>query len=263
MRGLLRTVANLQAEQVDGEKARAFEQPGGREYRQAGRDDDERQHTAVFHRQRQPAQQARDPPGAGQTEGGAEADLAQQQQRHVQPAGIALDRRDQRQHQEHRHRVVQPRFQLQRGRDPFTQSQAGLAQHREHGRGVGGADDGAEQQAVAPFDVHDLNRHRSHQRRRQQHTDAGQQQRRFQAGTEGFHARADAAFEQDHRERRIADPGRELRVVEPHADRSVDTDEHAGEQEHQQERQAQARRQHTGQQAAEHQHAAGQQHQVE
>ena len=217
----------------------------------------------MFRRQRQLAQQPGHRPCTAETDDRTETSLAQQQQQRVDPTRVGLDPGDERQRQEDSHRIVQARLHLQRRRYPLVEPNPGLAQHREHGGSVGRADDRAEQQAVAPVDTKHPHRDRTDHRSSQHHTDGGQQQSRSNAAVKNSHAGAESAFEQDHRQRCVADPRGNLDVVETHPPRPVDTDQHARHQKNQQERQAQPRREHAGQQAGEDQQTSSQEQQIQ
>jgi hypothetical protein len=72
---------------------------------------------------------------------------------HPAQAGLVLlNHLDQGDGQEHRHRIVAAGFNLQRRADAFVQPFA--AEQREDRRGIGGADNGADQQ---PFDQIEMN----------------------------------------------------------------------------------------------------------
>src|SRR5690606_22029604 len=52
--------------------------------------------------------------------------------------------------QEDRHRIIGARFDFQGGTGSFFEFESGQAQQAEHGGGIGGADDGADQQRFEP-----------------------------------------------------------------------------------------------------------------
>jgi len=55
---------------------------------------------------------------------------------------------NQGQRQEYGHRIVAAGLDLERGTDPLLEAHARRMQQRENGRGVGRADDGADQHAL-------------------------------------------------------------------------------------------------------------------
>ena len=262
MRLVLGERAHAQAEQVDGEKARAVDHPGEREQRHAGRHDQQRQRAAMLGAQRQAAQDPRHRHAAEQADRGAEAGLLGEQQQRVADTGIGLDRRDEREREKDRHRVIEAGFGFERRRDARIQSRADLAQQREHRGRIGRPDDRAEQQPEPPVEMHHAHRDDTDNARGDHHADRREPRRRPKAAAKAAHSRAEPAFEQDDRERRVADPGGEQRAVETDAEGAIFADRHPGNQEHQQERQAEARRQNAGQQAREHQQPADQEQQV-
>ncbi|MNK85488.1 hypothetical protein D3C87_1053700 [compost metagenome] len=92
-------------------------------------------------------------------------------------AGLAAGEHvDQGHGEEHRHRVVAAGFDFQAGGHPFVQAFA--AQQREHRRGVGGADNGADQQALNQVQVEQPGRGHAGQPGGDQHANRGQRQRR-------------------------------------------------------------------------------------
>ena len=91
----------------------------------------------------------------------------------------------------------------------------------------------------------------------------GQQRGRPQPGAEGRVGGAQAAVEQDHRQRQVADPEAEREVVEAVAAGAVLAGQDAGDQEHQQERKADARRKQARQHAGEDQRRGGEQGRVD
>ncbi|MCY1363888.1 hypothetical protein D9M69_506690 [compost metagenome] len=177
-----------------------------------------------------------------QPERTAHAELHQQprhQTQRRQPAGCG-DPFDQRQGQENRHRVVDARLDLQHARDPVLEADAAAVQHRENRRRIGRADDGAEQQPEPPVDTEQPRCEHAHQTGRHQHAHGRQRQRRLERNAEGGKARAQAAVEQDHRQRQVADQEAEPGVIEADAAGAVHAGQHADGQEHQQERHAEA-----------------------
>ena len=166
---------------------------------------------------------------------------------------------DQGQRQVHRHRVVHARLDLQRRRDPVVEPHARGLEQREHRRRVGGAHDGAHQQGQRPVQPQQPARRQAGDARAHHHTQRGQQQRRLQAGAEGLEIGAQAAVEQDDRQRHVAHPETELEIVEDQAAWPVFSRQHAGQQEHQQEGKPRPCRHHACQHADEHQRGCDEQ----
>ena len=144
--------------------------------------------------------------------------------------------------QQHGDRIVGARFDFERRADARTQLQPAGAQQEEHGRGVGRGDDRAEQQRFDRAEPEQPVRGDAGQRRRDDDAERRQQQGRREHAAERLAARAQAAVEQDHRERERAEPIGQLVVVEADAARPVDAGEHAEHEEHQQQRRAETAR---------------------
>ena len=85
----------------------------------------------------------------------AQDKLLSQQLRQWQPGefGLALDQIDDDDDQQNGHGIVGAGFQLQGAADALVQADAGITQQVEHRRGVGGADDGAEQEPEQRVDI--------------------------------------------------------------------------------------------------------------
>ncbi|MNP01989.1 hypothetical protein D3C76_938220 [compost metagenome] len=170
-----RPVTDDQAAQVHGQEAAAMQGVGQGEYHQAAGNDQYRIETGG---QVDPVDQLQHQPATAEADHTADAELAQQvgQQAPVQ-AGLATGKHvDQGHSEEHRHRVVAAGFDLQAGRHPFVQAFA--TQQRKHRRGVGGTDDGADQQALDQVQVEQPGRGHAGQPGGDQHPDRGQRQRR-------------------------------------------------------------------------------------
>ena len=139
-----RPVAQQQAADIDRQDAAAADGAGqGEDHQAAGH---RQQVEAVGHRQT--VDQLQQQPAAEQAEHGADAELLQQAEQEI-PAkgGLAGEQHlDQCDGQEHRHRVVAARFDFQGRPDPLVEALA--VEQVEHHRGIRGADDGADQQAL-------------------------------------------------------------------------------------------------------------------
>ena len=122
--------------------------------------------------------------------------------------------------QQHRHRIVQSRLDLEHRAGVLLQAHAAAAQHREHGRGIGRGHDAADQAG---------DRHRQperdadarHDRRRQHHGHRGEQRRRQRDAAEDRQRRVEAAVEQNQDEGDRAEPKSEPVVVERNASRCL------------------------------------------
>ena len=118
-------------------------------------------------------------------------------------AGLAAGEHvDQGDGEEHRHRVVAAGFDFQAGADPLVEALA--AQQREYRRGVCGADDGADQQALNDIEVKQPGRGHAGEAGGNQHPHRGQGQGRPQRHAETRHPGAQTAVEQDHGEGEVA-----------------------------------------------------------
>ena len=100
-----------------------------------------------------PVDQLQHQPAAAQTDNPADTKLTNQlpQQAPVQAGFAAGEHVDQGHGQENRHRVVTAGFDFQAGGDPFVQAFA--AQQREDRRSIGGANNGADQQALNQIQI--------------------------------------------------------------------------------------------------------------
>ncbi|MNZ72692.1 hypothetical protein D3C78_910790 [compost metagenome] len=241
-----RPVAEHQAADVHGEDAAAADFPGEGVDHDAAADRQQRVE-AVGHRQA--VDQLQQQPAAGQAEDDADAELQDQRQQHA-PAEAGLpggEHADQGHGEEHRHRVVAARLDLQGRADPLVEALA--VEQVEHHGGVGGGDDGADQQAFEQLEVEQPGGGQAGQPGGDHHADGGQRHRRPQGDAEGGHPGAHAAVEEDHRQRQVADQVGQRVVVEDDAADAVDAGEHAhGEEDHQY-RDADARRERADQDA--------------
>ncbi len=201
-------------------------------------------------------------PAAAQAHQAANAELAQQvgEQAPVQAGLAAGDHVDQGHGEEHRHRVVAARFDFQGGGDPFVKPLA--AQQREHRRGVGGADDGADQQALDQAQVEQPGGDHAGQPGGDQHAHRGQRQRRPQRHAEARHPGAQAAVEQDDRKRQVAHQVGGRVIVEDDA-ATVHARDHADGEDDDQDGDAQARGQRADQDTCAHQQCADQEQAVD
>ena len=64
--------------------------------------------------------------------------------------------RGERDGQDDRDRIVEPRLELERRGDALATARCGRAQHREDGGGVGRRDDGAEEEALVPREAEEV-----------------------------------------------------------------------------------------------------------
>ncbi|MNF57263.1 hypothetical protein D3C84_387810 [compost metagenome] len=170
-----RTVADHQAADVHRQEAAAVQGVGQGKDDQPASDDQNRIQTggqidAIDQLQHQPA--------TAQADDATDTELADQmcQQAPVQAGLAAGEHVDQGDGEKHRHRVVAAGFDFEGGGDPFVQALA--TQQREHRRGVGGADDGADQQALNQVQVEQPRGRHAGQPGGNQHPDRRQRQRR-------------------------------------------------------------------------------------
>jgi len=245
-----RPVAQQQAADIDRQDAAAADGAGqGEDHQAAGHR--QQRIEAVGHRQT--VDQLQQQPAAEQAEHGADAELLQQAEQEI-PAkgGLAGEQHlDQCDGQEHRHRVVAARFDFQGRADPLVEALA--VEQVEHHRGIRGADDGADQQALQQRQVEQPGGGQPGQARGDGDPEGGQGKGRFQRDAEGGGAGAHAAVEQDHRQRQVADDEGEAVVLEDDAADAIDASEHADGKEDDQDGYAEAIRQRTHQDACSHQ----------
>ena len=254
-----RAVADHQAAQVNGKEAAAVQGVGQGKHEQAAGNHQDRvqavgQVDPVDHLQHQPA--------TAQADDAADPEFADQvrQQAPVQAGLAAGEHVDQGNGEEHRHRVVAAGFDFQAGGDPFVQAFA--AQQREHGGGVRGADDGADQQALNDVEVEQPGGCHAGETGGDQHPDRRQGQRGPERHAETGYPRSQAAIEQDHRQGEVAHEVGGRVVIEDDA-AAVDAGDHAhGEDDHQ-DRDPQAGRKRTHQNARTYQQRADQEQAVD
>ncbi|VVN55827.1 hypothetical protein PS687_02103 [Pseudomonas fluorescens] len=254
-----RAIADHQAAQVHGEEAAAVQGVGQGEDEQTAGDHQDRiqaggQVDAVDHLQHQPA--------AAQANHAADAEFAHQmgQQAPVQAGLAAGEHVDQGDGEKHRHWVVAAGFDFQGGGNPFVQALA--AEQREHRRGVGGADNRANQQALNNIEVKQPGCRHAGEAGGNQHPHCGQGQRRPECHAETRHPRAQATVEQDHGQCEVAHQVGGRVVVENDA-AAIDAGDHAHGQDDHQDRDPQARRKRTHQNARTHQQRADQEQAVD
>ncbi|MNQ94949.1 hypothetical protein D3C85_1104890 [compost metagenome] len=166
-----RAVADDQAAQVDRQETAAMQGVGQGEHHQAAGD---HQDGVEAVGQVDPVDQLQHQPAAAKADHGTNAELAHQvaQQAPVQAGLVAGQHVDQGDGEKHCHRVVAARFDFQGGRDPFVQALA--AEQGKHRRGVGRADDSANQQALDHVQVEQPGRDHAGQARGNQHADGRQ-----------------------------------------------------------------------------------------
>ncbi|MCY1433007.1 hypothetical protein D9M71_490250 [compost metagenome] len=230
-----RPVAEDQSTQVHGEEAAAVQGVGQGEHHQATGNHQDRIEAA---RQVDAVDQLQHQPAATEAHQAADAELAQQvgEQAPVQAGLAAGNHVDQGHGEEHRHRIVAPRFDLEGCRNPLVQALA--AEQREHRRGIGGADDGADQQALDDAQVEQPGGNHAGQAGSDQYAHRGQRQRRPQGHAETRHPRAQAAVEKDHRQCQVAHQVGGRVVVEDDA-AAIDPGNHADREDDDQDRDAQ------------------------
>ncbi|SPX52572.1 Uncharacterised protein [Klebsiella pneumoniae] len=146
------------------------------------------------------------------------------------------DHRNQRDGEKHRHRIVAAGFDLQRGADAFVQTFA--PQEGEYRGGVGGTDNGADQQPLQQIEIEQPGGGHAGQTGGDHHTDGGERQRRPQGDAERADPGTHAAVEQDHRQREVADQISDGVIAEDDAAGAIDAGQHADRQEDHQDRNA-------------------------
>ncbi|MCY1435817.1 hypothetical protein D9M71_519250 [compost metagenome] len=180
------------------------------------------------------------------------------------PAESALaggDHLDQGYGQEHRHRVVAARFDLQGGADPLVE--AASAEQAEHRRGVGGTDDGADQQAFQGAEAEQPGSGNAGQPGGDQYADGGQGQRGPECHAEGGRTGSHAAIEEDDGQRQVAHQVGLGIVVEGDTAGAVAAGEHSDHQEHDEDGDAEARPEGADQDAHAYQHRADQEQAID
>ena len=238
-----RPVADDDAGEVDREEAGAVG-----DLRHAEDDERGRRHERRVQplRQRHLVEADHHQAAADDAEQRAEHGLANQFDHEMRERAVAdRDQLDQHQGQEHRERIVAAGLRLQRGADARPQPQALGMHQQEHGRGIGRGDDGADQHGFGPAEVERIFRDRRGDERGHQHPHGGERHRGRQHGAVALEARAQAAIEQDQRQRDRADQIGGTDVLEFDMTGAGITREHADDEEHQQQRRAEAQ----GQQA--------------
>ncbi|MCY1415863.1 hypothetical protein D9M71_313590 [compost metagenome] len=180
-------------------------------------------------------------PATAQAQQPADTELTQQvaQQAPVQPGLAAGDHVDQGDSEEHRHRVVAARLDLEGSRNPLVQAFA--AEQREHCSGVGGADDRTDQQTLNQAQVEQPGGNQAGEGGGDHHPDRGQRQRRPQRHAEACHPRTQATVKQDDGQCQVAHQVGGWVIVEDDA-ATIDTGDHADGEDDDQNRDAQARR---------------------
>jgi hypothetical protein len=144
----------------------------------------------------------------------AEPQLRDEQPRHVEQAVAGpLDPLCEADDEQHRDRVVEPRLALERVDDPARQR--GAAQDAEHRGAVRRGQDRAEQQPEQWRQAEERHRRDAREHRGDDRAHDRQRERRPQHRSQVGEVRAEAAFEEDQRERERPDPARGLIVVEP------------------------------------------------
>lgn len=200
---------------------------------------------------------------AGNPDKGAEAKLEEEllgdhPGHRVVPSDHQLNQSD---GEKHRHGVVGAGFDFERGVEAPCQIHATLVQQQKDGRGVGRSDDGADQETFEEPDAKRPHGDRAGDRRGDDDSKRGKRRRRRPRHAHGGERRAQAAVEQNHRERHAADEKGGVEIVEGDAKNAVFAGEHAEAQEHEQQRRADPRRNHAGDDADD-QKTAGKQDQV-
>ena len=249
-----RPVADDDAGEIDGQKARGMHDLRAAENHQR-RGGDERRVQPL--RQRDAVQPQHHQPAAEHADDGAEHGLAGEFQHHMRDRAFA-DRNQFHQHQgeKHRERIVGAGFDLQRRADARTQPQALRMHQQEHRRGVGRRQYRAGQQRFGPVQVERVFGDGRGDQRRQQDADGGQHHRRRQHRLDALKPRFQPAVEQDQRQRHRSHQIGGVHIVEPDLAGAGIAGEHADEQKHQQQGRAEAQRQQARQDARHHQNRA-------
>ena len=193
------------------------------------------------------------PPAAPARRADAELQRKLARERHAAEILRRREVRREQRRQQHGDRIVRARFDFERRADARAQLQSARAQQEEHRRRVGRRDDRAEQQRFDRPSPSSEMRGDAGQRRRDDDAERRQQQGRREHAAERLAPRAQAAVEQDHRERERAEPVGQLVVVEADAAGSVDAGEHADHEEHEQQRRAETARDQARADARQHQ----------
>ncbi len=251
-----RAVADDESGEIDREEAGSMDRGGEAEdHQRAG--GHERRVQAL--RERQPVEHENDDPAANRTDDGAEDRLLREHRQHVLPRAVADgEKLDQEDGQQDRERIVAAGLDLERRADARAQPQSSRMHEEEHRRGIGRGDDRAHQQRLDRVHSQRIGGDRGGQGRGQQHADGGERDRRPEHAAEGRKARAQAAVEQDQRQRDRAHHIGGANVVEHQAARPALASEHADDQEHQQQRCAEAQGDEARHDAGEHQQGAEQ-----
>ena len=127
---------------------------------------------------------------------------------------------------------------------------------QKHRRRIGRRHHGADQQRLGPVQIERIFGDRRGDQRRQQHADGRQHHRGRQHRADALKPRAQAAVEQDQRQRHRSHQIGGAHVVEPQLARAGIAGHHADQQKHQQQRRAEAQRQQARQDAGHHQNRA-------
>ena len=160
--------------------------------------------------------------------------LDQHQQARGKGAVLVLaDQGNQHQGQENSHRVVAARFDFQGGADPFVKVQPPALKQGENRSGIGGGDNGADQQGDQPVQVEHPPGNDCRSARRQGDTHGGQHHGGFQANPEGIHAGTHTAVEQDNAQSQVGDQEGEFHIIELDTPGPVLAHQHAYHQEDQ------------------------------
>jgi hypothetical protein len=144
--------------------------------------------------------------------------------------------------QEDRHGVVAGGLDLERRGHPLLQLGPRVAQEGEHGRGVGGPYDRADQHALQPVQAQRPGRKHPHQRRGDHHAGRRQEGRRPQCNAEPLPLGAHAPIENDDRQGERADDVGRVEIVEADSAGAVFAGKHAQAEKNQQQRRAHAGR---------------------
>ena len=126
------------------------------------------------------------------------------------------------------------------------QAHAAVAQQRKHRRRVGRADDRRHQQPQLPRNIEQESGKHPQQADAGQHPPAGQHRCRFERDAEHRKRRAQAAVEQNQRQRQLAHQRRADEIVKGDFAHAFFARQHADAEKHQQQRHPQPRRQPAG-----------------
>jgi hypothetical protein len=249
-----RPVAHDDAGEIDREEAAAMHRLRRGKDHQRGRGDERRVQAL---RERDPVERQHHQPSANDAEERAQKPFPRELDCDMRGRRVpARDVLDQHQREEDCERIVRAGFGFQRRADARPQPQALRMHQQEYGRRIGRGDDRADQKRLGPVEIERIARDRRGDHGGQEHAGGRQHHRRREHAADIGKARAQAAVEQDQRERHGADQIGGSVIVEHDMSGSVLAREHADHQEHEQQRRAEAQRKQARQDARQHEHGA-------